>query len=284
MSEAASLADEAFNDDFCIECEGYAITSCLHVTNRSSNDDRTIIAGEEHASGSAGFRGTFMKAISCFVKTGRAPQKVEEVTDDNTYDVGQDERKSNRLLDPNCLCDETISQDADNGLSLDSHSRTRKDGMEEDTEKDIHLLKKTVRTVRFSTIKDNNNRDTSISTRMTDDWKETPNGNTIPAREPMFEEMNLIPIVDEHSAARYSSEVCPWNVKLLIALGVKPSSCNVTSLSEDREILCKKAMGYLLELTEDCQTKYELEFEGVLVEEMNTIFISLKKLIDATLQ
>ena len=40
----------------------------------------------------------------------------------------------------------------------------------------------------------------------------------VPAREPKFEG-RLTPIIDKDSATRYSSAVCPWNVKLLKALG-----------------------------------------------------------------
>ena len=165
-------------------------------------------------------------------------------------------------------------------------SEEDEDEMEQDEANPSHALNNRAKSVRFSTIKDSTSADTSIPTTSQDycDQEKAPTEDTIPAREPTFEE-RLVPIADEHSATRYRQAVeCPWMIKLLRALGVKPSSDPVALPSDDVKFICKKALEYLLALTADCQTKYELEFEGVLVEEMNTNFISLKKLINDALQ
>ena len=199
-------------------------------------------------------------ALSRFFKLAKASKEKEESwkeseeeSEEESEDESEDEPEEESEEDSN-----ESRQDESNPKRLSNHYLSFESGL---GMKDVEYAERVV------------NRDTVPEQE-----------HEVPAQEPKFEGRLILPITDEANATRYSSAVCPWNAKLLRALGVKPSSCNVTSLSEDREILCKKAMGYLLELTEDCQTKYELEFEGVLVEEMNTIFISLKKLIDAALQ
>ena len=90
----------------------------------------------------------------------------------------------------------------------------------------------------------------------------------------------LVPITNKQSTTRYSDAVYPWNVKMLIALGVGPSDCDsIASPSGDRTILCNKALEYLLRQTKDCRVKYASEFQGLLVGELNVKFVTTKSLL-----
>ena len=97
-------------------------------------------------------------------------------------------------------------------------------------------------------------------------------------------EGKLISIPDEHSATRYSTSVCPWNVKMLNALGeIGVKSLNDKSCAfspKDKKLVCNRALEYLLKQTEECRAKYALEFEGLLAEELNPRFMTLKSLVD----
>lgn len=82
----------------------------------------------------------------------------------------------------------------------------------------------------------------------------------VTVRRPEFEG-SLIPISDEQGAARFRSELYPWNRKMLTALGVEPlERDSIASSSKDRKILCDRAMEYLRNQTEDCRAKYVSEF------------------------
>ena len=102
----------------------------------------------------------------------------------------------------------------------------------------------------------------------------------VTAREPEFD-TGFIPITGEHSSARYSHHVYPWNAKMLIALGVKPSKCaSMSPPLKDKKMLCSAAREYLLERTEECRAKFALEIEKLLIEEINLKFLTIKSLLD----
>ena len=104
------------------------------------------------------------------------------------------------------------------------------------------------------------------------------------AQKPKFD-CRLIPIMDDHNAIRYSDAVYPWHVRMLTALGVKPSCCDAFRLGiDDRKSLCNIALEYLLEQTEDCQNKYALKFEEFLVEKIDIKFTTMRSLLDNELQ
>ena len=102
----------------------------------------------------------------------------------------------------------------------------------------------------------------------------------VPARKPKFEG-KLIPILNDYDAIRYSSAVYSWATKMLAVLGVEPASCDsIASSLEDRNLLCDTALDHLLDRTKDLQAKYELEFEGLLVDELNPKFTTTKSLLE----
>jgi len=104
------------------------------------------------------------------------------------------------------------------------------------------------------------------------------------AQKPKFDG-RLIPIPDDHNAARYREAVYPWHVKMLTALGVKPSNFDLIACPlADRKILCNRALESLLKQTNDCQTKYALEFDRLLVEKVNSKFMAMHSLLDNELQ
>lgn len=123
-----------------------------------------------------------------------------------------------------------------------------------------------------------------------DDPKEVASKDSIPtqwqeanAREPIYLE-TLINMTDEHNTARCRDAICPWNIRMLTALGVQHSNGgSVAFSSKDGNILCKKALKYLLKQTEDCQAKYTLEFEDFLLGELDSNFINMKSLLDKKL-
>ena len=98
----------------------------------------------------------------------------------------------------------------------------------------------------------------------------------VSARKPEFEE-RLIPTASNNAVTRFGDTVYPWNVKMLTALGVKPFNYNsVTIPSRDRKVLCNGALESLLKETEECRVKYALEFEKLLLSDMDTRFIPIK--------
>lgn len=102
----------------------------------------------------------------------------------------------------------------------------------------------------------------------------------VPARKPKFEG-KLIPILNDYDAIRYSSAVYSWTAKMLAVVGVEPARCDsIVSSIEDRNLLCDTALDHLLDKTKDIQAKYDLEFEGLLVEELNSKFTTTKLLLD----
>ena len=68
---------------------------------------------------------------------------------------------------------------------------------------------------------------------------------------------------------------------MLAVLGVEPASFDsIASSLEDRNLLCDTALDHLLDRTKDLQAKYELEFEGLLVDELNPKFTTTKSLLE----
>jgi len=138
---------------------------------------------------------------------------------------------------------------------------------------------------------DNNTTDTNnsidLSMEEDDHLEKVSTAGTPPAqtrraiaRKPEFEG-GLIPVTNDHSTTRYSDVVYPWNVKMLTALGVKSSTCDSIAFSSgDRKVLCNKALEYLLKQTEDCRAKFSSELEGLLVEELNVKFMTMKSLLE----
>ena len=104
------------------------------------------------------------------------------------------------------------------------------------------------------------------------------------AKAPEFES-ELIAITYEDNATRYSDAVCPWGLKMLTALGVKPSDCDSIALSsKDRKILCDKALEHLLIQTKDCTAKYVTQFEDLIAQTLNSKFEIVKLSLENVLK
>merc|ERR1712238_109762 len=136
-----------------------------------------------------------------------------------------------------------------------------------------------------STSEDDNIRD--LNNNIVEEIKEVTTDSAqkqkVTARKPEFER-GLITITDEQITTRYSDAIYSWNVKMLTALGVEISNCDSAAFATgDKALLCNRALEHLLKQTEDCQTKYLLELEGLLVEESNYNFVILKTLVDNAL-
>ena len=101
------------------------------------------------------------------------------------------------------------------------------------------------------------------------------------AKKPKFDG-RLIPMSDDHNATRYSTAVFPWHVKMCTALGVEGDSV-VTSFKK-RKMLCDRALEHFLQRNKDCQAKYALEFERLLIKKMNSRFMTMHSLLDNWLQ
>ena len=267
-SKAASTgADEVLGDEFSIKCESYAIACYLHLKNDHRKIKATTITNdltfdgsgttssaqengdeedfeEDFNDGEPEGLGGIMKALSRFINVRRASQKGEEESEKDKDGFWQDEPNSKLLCDP----DDT---------RLGSNSKDTSAQSAQGTE-------------------DNNDPEKAAT-------GDPVQKEEVTAREPMFDE-RLIPIINERSATRYSRAVYPWNAKMRRALGFKPSNCNPVAFpSEDRTVLCKNALEYLLRQTEDCQAKYALDFEESLIEESNSKFVTMKSLLDNAL-
>ena len=103
----------------------------------------------------------------------------------------------------------------------------------------------------------------------------------VTAKKPRFE-ASLIPITDGHNATRYSDAVYSRERKTLAALGVELTdhdSISASPSSEDTNILCDRALEYLLKQAEDCRAEYALEFEGLVAEKLNSKLMTIKSLL-----
>ena len=101
------------------------------------------------------------------------------------------------------------------------------------------------------------------------------------AREPRFER-RLVPITAVFNAVEHSDALYPWSLKMAVALGVEHANWDASALTSQE--LCGRALDYLLEKTSDFQVKYVLEFEGLLVKQINSRFETVVSLLDNVLQ
>merc|ERR1712085_82436 len=283
FSEAASIgcSGEDLHGDFIIKCKGYAEMCHLQLTDQickptaiiTTNDptvdgvgdnetpaseDEILTLSEEHKVASTGeFKGGsyIMKGISRFIMAARAPQNEEEDTTEDKDDWRHNESNSS-------CPSESASHVTNDSTCMNSNNTDAKDniraGIEEMASEEtipVHL-------------------DYALAGG--------EGKQSVTARKPKFEG-RLIPISDEHAATRYSSVVYPWSAKMLTALGVEPSNCDSIVFPSEgkKKILCNRALEYLLKQTEDSRAKYALEFEGLLVEQLNYKFMTMKSLLDS---
>jgi len=102
----------------------------------------------------------------------------------------------------------------------------------------------------------------------------------VTAQKPRFER-RLIPVVTAvFSATGQSDAVYPRNTKMAVALGVEPFDRELSAPTlEGTSTLCNSALKYLLKQTSELRAKYALEFEGLLVKQMNSRFKTVKSLL-----
>ena len=103
------------------------------------------------------------------------------------------------------------------------------------------------------------------------------------ARIPRFER-RLIPMTAVFDVTKDNGAICPRNMKMAVALGVDNSDCNLSELiSEDKNILCDKALECLLKHTSAFRAKYASEFEKLLVKQMSLRFDAMQSLLEDAL-
>ena len=276
------IGGEAFFDEWGDKCEGYAIWCYDHLKKQhckpptlttinhsaldesdelssaknsevvddldeKSEDDKSTLP-EKDTEGSGGGFGLFAtRALSRFIKDASASRKEEQQTE----------------KDNNWLSDESTPHNADDSTSLDSSNSDENTSSVYSNSLDTNSIKAGI-------------EDDDLPEMASEDTISVQKQEIV-AQHPMFDE-RMVRITDEHSSTRYSSAVVSWKAKMLTALGT-PSS-QLTCTSENSKVLCKIALEHLLEQTEDVRAEYALEFEGLLVDELDSNFMTMNSLLD----
>mmetsp|Transcript_37293 Transcript_37293/g.79513 ORF Transcript_37293/g.79513 Transcript_37293/m.79513 type:complete len:529 (-) Transcript_37293:250-1836(-) len=90
----------------------------------------------------------------------------------------------------------------------------------------------------------------------------------------------LLPLTEYHFAHQHRDAVYSRKRIILVALGVKPADCDsIETSSEETKVLCDRALEYLLKQTEGSRTAYAADFDGLVVEKLNSKFVTMKSLL-----
>ena len=280
----------------------------VQLMNQKCKPPESTAANEsKHKAGSGGvFKIGFfnMKGLSHFIKGAREDKELEEDTDDSGQDEPHLHQSSDSISSPlDCNSAGTTSSDPtskglndDKLCTLAKNRKHHKDSSGDDAptspSKDCTTrsgggYKRGFLNKTFARCPSDCSSSASNNSTDTEDLKiSVCNVLTIPkpevaAKKPKFEASLISILTNEHNSSRYSSAICPSNAKMLRALGVKRNLMPLPS--DSRKILCKRALDYLLEQAEDCRAKYALYFEGLLIGELNSNFMTLKLSLDSEL-